>query len=548
MALTRENVFRYKEARRRRSCFGADFYNGHCLGPCSTKDKGVRVTGPVVETEKMRSRWRYVKGMVSLPVVSIGVAFGCCLSWVMMVFQSLGIFHDFPNGEALMDSVYLISIVSTAVTLALIAVFHKRARAILGTNGMRVLIPSAMAGSTLLMYACGTSGAAGTAAVWGSGVLSGVSSAFFLMYFGVVLSLLPLRESIVAIATGYGVSTVAFSLYLFFSPFEATVCAATTAPLGAVFLYYGVRTLNLQKQQEKDPLPPQEMLTNPADRRLLRRLTLAFALCMFVAGIAYELSRTLYVQIGAFAQGTVGNYAVSQAIATTIVTLGSMVLALALAAARSSWGPQVCYRLTVFFLMLGVLLMPAPLLLPGLPVMLPLAINNASFLCLNMMMWVLVTGTCRRFFTACLRTFATIRCAWAAGPMCGMLVGRWLLVGGQVTAPNLFIAALICASLLVIMESFVFTERTLGQTLDLMPTSQQGRFQESCRRVADRYGLTERELEVMVLFAKGRTLPYIQKELYLSKSTVSTHRQHIYQKLGVHTSQEMIDLIQRERG
>lgn len=527
---------------------GFAFYNEFGLGFCRERDKGVRVTGPIVELEKLRFGWRYVKGMVSLPVVSIGVAFGCALSWVMMAFQSLGIFHDFPNGEALMDSVYLISIVFTAATLGLIAVFHKKVRSILGTNGMRMLIPSVLAASTLLMYASGTSGPAGVAAVWGSGVLSGVSSAFFLMYFGVVLSMLPLRESIVAIATGYGWSTVVFSLYLFFSPFEATICAATTAPLGAVFLYYGVRTLSLHKQQEEDPLPPQEMPENPADRRLLRRLTIAFALCMFVAGIAYELSRTLYVQMGAFAQGAVASYAVSQAITTTIVALGSMVLALALAVARSSWGPQVCYRLTVIFLMLGVLLLPMPLLFPGLSVTLPLAINNASFLCLNLMMWVLVTGTCRRFFTTCLRTFAIIRCAWSAGPMCGMLVGRWLLTGGQVTAPNLFVAALACASLLLIVESFVFTERTLGQTLDLMPTAQQGRFQDGCRRVAARYGLTERELEVMVLFAKGRTLPYIQKELYLSKSTVSTHRQHIYQKLGVHTSQEMIDLIQRERG
>lgn len=51
----------------------------------------------------------------------------------------------------------------------------------------------------------------------------------------------------------------------------------------------------------------------------------------------------------------------------------------------------------------------------------------------------------------------------------------------------------------------------------------------------------------MTLFAKGRNLAYIQEQLCLSKSTVCTHRQHIYQKLGVHSSQEMIDLIQEEK-
>ena len=60
--------------------------------------------------------------------------------------------------------------------------------------------------------------------------------------------------------------------------------------------------------------------------------------------------------------------------------------------------------------------------------------------------------------------------------------------------------------------------------------------------------LVSREGEIMIMFAKGRNLPYVQEELCLSKSTVSTHRQHIYQKLGVHSAQEMIDLIQKEKG
>ena len=81
-----------------------------------------------------------------------------------------------------------------------------------------------------------------------------------------------------------------------------------------------------------------------------------------------------------------------------------------------------------------------------------------------------------------------------------------------------------------------------------MPTDRKQRFQDRCRAVIERYHLTEREGEIMIMFAKGRNLPYVQEELCLSKSTVSTHRQHIYQKLGVHSAQEMIDLIQKENG
>lgn len=38
---------------------------------------------------------------------------------------------------------------------------------------------------------------------------------------------------------------------------------------------------------------------------------------------------------------------------------------------------------------------------------------------------------------------------------------------------------------------------------------------------------------------------FIQQELFLSAPTVSTHRQHIYQKLGIHSAQELIDLVQK---
>ena len=94
------------------------------------------------------------------------------------------------------------------------------------------------------------------------------------------------------------------------------------------------------------------------------------------------------------------------------------------------------------------------------------------------------------------------------------------------------------------MLEFVFTEERLSRALSIMPIERKRRFVERCNAVIEQYGLTEREGEIMVMFAKGRNLPYVMEELVLSKSTVSTHRQHIYKKLGVHSAQEMIDVIQ----
>jgi DNA-binding CsgD family transcriptional regulator len=48
-------------------------------------------------------------------------------------------------------------------------------------------------------------------------------------------------------------------------------------------------------------------------------------------------------------------------------------------------------------------------------------------------------------------------------------------------------------------------------------------------------GLTARELEILRLVAEGNTNREIASLLFLSRHTVRTHLEHIYEKLGVHT-------------
>lgn len=60
----------------------------------------------------------------------------------------------------------------------------------------------------------------------------------------------------------------------------------------------------------------------------------------------------------------------------------------------------------------------------------------------------------------------------------------------------------------------------------------------------DRCGLSPREREVATLLARGRSLPFIQEELYISAGTAQTHARHIYKKMGVHSRQELIDCVE----
>lgn len=65
--------------------------------------------------------------------------------------------------------------------------------------------------------------------------------------------------------------------------------------------------------------------------------------------------------------------------------------------------------------------------------------------------------------------------------------------------------------------------------------------------LAARFGLSPRETEVLALQARGRNVPFIAEELGVSPATVRSHVKRIHQALGVHTQQELIDLVERAR-
>lgn len=70
-------------------------------------------------------------------------------------------------------------------------------------------------------------------------------------------------------------------------------------------------------------------------------------------------------------------------------------------------------------------------------------------------------------------------------------------------------------------------------------------YEAVCDRLAETCGLTAREREILGYLARGRSLPYIRETLILSKNTVSTHAKNLYKKLGIHSRQDLFDLIEQ---
>lgn len=68
-------------------------------------------------------------------------------------------------------------------------------------------------------------------------------------------------------------------------------------------------------------------------------------------------------------------------------------------------------------------------------------------------------------------------------------------------------------------------------------------FDEACTDVAREAGLSEREAEIMALIAHGNSQKHISEVLYLALGTVQWYAKTIYRKLGIHSKQELINLV-----
>lgn len=78
------------------------------------------------------------------------------------------------------------------------------------------------------------------------------------------------------------------------------------------------------------------------------------------------------------------------------------------------------------------------------------------------------------------------------------------------------------------------TQESVGLTLE-----------QSCEELAGRYGLTKREREVVSHIARGHDRQAIASRLFISEGTVKVHTRNVYQKLGIHSKQELIEMVER---
>lgn len=140
------------------------------------------------------------------------------------------------------------------------------------------------------------------------------------------------------------------------------------------------------------------------------------------------------------------------------------------------------------------------------------------------------------------------------GALAGAAVGS--LVATAVDGPGLSVPVLVLLAVLLTANALFFSRKSMGtrwglaarQLATLRPaqTTDLEQFAAQAARVAQRAGLTPREVEVFQLLMEGYRAKQIEEKLGISLGTVRNHLNRGYAKLGVHSYDEARALVRAE--
>ena len=82
-----------------------------------------------------------------------------------------------------------------------------------------------------------------------------------------------------------------------------------------------------------------------------------------------------------------------------------------------------------------------------------------------------------------------------------------------------------------------------SETVIASAEKQRSRWRDHIDTIATAYDLTSRQQEVFLHLARGRGAQFVADELCISLPTAKSHIYNIYIKLGVHSRQELLDLV-----
>jgi DNA-binding CsgD family transcriptional regulator len=477
----------------------------------------------------------------------IGFAFS--RSWVFIAF-SASLIIDQSGRMAVFNSVYTLSLVILVIVLLAGGLLNQRCKILMASGFGRVL-PALLSiiGTSFLPFASFNT-VFGTISLGVAAVATGTGSGMLLLFWGRLYSEASGPTAAAETSVAFILAALPVPLMLIVPPFvlQLLITAMPIASSIVLFRIYQTEGSGGASGNEMDGCEASGAASDKASAWHLETVGLGWKrvlLKLVISSIAFGIIVSLMHALEPFEieNAFVINSGLSLLLSALIA--GSITLAVLFFSKRLDLA--FTYRPVIFFMSLGCLLFP---FLEDFASIAWIA-TMSGYLCFEIMNWVTLTDISYRFELPPFRVFGLGRAAVSGGVLLGTLIAQWL---NSNIIYNFQIIAAICFAqvfLLIVAYTFTLTERDIAKI-----TRQRTRtpyleaddkeelsIDDRITLLAEEHGIYGRGEEILRLLVKGRTGVRIEQELYISKGTVNTYLRKLYQRLGVHTRQELIDMF-----
>ncbi len=476
-------------------------------------------------------------------------------AWTYLLFLGVGAsILVFPDQEV-SRTLYTSSSLALIATLFLGAALPQTAERMLMNKSWRIAAAVLTSVGTL----CGAA-ASGTASPVAhvlaicAGATTGFGSGLINLCYGEIYARRPPAEAGIEVPMAALIAGVTFAAISFLPPAEGIVIASIL-PLASGFI------MNYQPHVWDERRAPE------MDRTIFKlaksRVIIRIGICACGVGIADSLSRQAFISVS----GITAYELFHPSLLISSIVLSAVLISFMLL--RRDRAIKELYKLVTFLIAASIVFLPVFTShdMIGAGALLAIVGYNTF----NIFIWILLADISYNFKLPAVAVFGMGWGMLTVGATFGEILGGVACSLFSMTPQAVSLITGVAVLMVFAVCTFVFKDDDLMDLKEMAPlvdsagsamekilekeeptaaesSQPQGRFHECCMQLARTKGLTPRETEILLLFAKGRTNTRIQEELYISKGTVTTHLQHIYRKAGVHSKQELLDLIESMRG
>ena len=456
-------------------------------------------------------------GSARLPVRFLGM--GVYLAWLYSAHFGTVLFPFSDGGDKLSVS-FLVSNIVIAVCLIACALNAERLSPLTHRNGILWTAGAVSSAGTVVTALQGVLPIGQLACIVAGSACTGLGTGLLILLWSEFYASLPMRNVSIYYSLSFVLATLVQYLVATLSAVAAVVVTAALPAISVIMLHQSMKILPpIDHQKEPDKT----------------RWTFPLRPVLLMAAYSFAFSFVRESNGGSTEFGMVG------------VGLIALVVLVANLFFFNRFDTRVLYRVSLPLMVAALLIQP---LFGSDGVMLADVLANASYAGFVILTMIILSSICFRYGVNALWLFGLTRASRVVANIMGALVGETAS-----HAPNFVLSVEIMAVVVTLVTASIFllNDQDFRSAWGIMPQNQDRENNDSrsyyetflgrCAQVARQYGLTHREEDVLTLLAQGKSVPAIEKDLFIANGTAKSHVRHIYAKLGIHSRNELIEIV-----